>query len=146
MNKVTIAGIAQSDANDDRTLILLSVNYNNNIFPWFIRMPRDFVGSFQDFIGSKESSIYSDVAAKLQTWSDLNPKTREVVDYDTGETLTIPIEMLEVVKPTYPDYYVLRAREYPAMSEQLDAFWKGGAVADAMKEKIAAIKTKYPKT
>jgi len=146
MNKVTIAGIAQSDANDDRTLILLSVNYNNNIFPWFIRMPRDFVGSFQDFIGSKESSIYSDVAAKLQTWSDLNPKTREVVDYDTGETLTIPIEMLEIVKPTYPDYYVLRAREYPAMSEQLDAFWKGGAAADAMKEKIAAIKTKYPKT
>ena len=146
MNKVTIAGIAQSDANDDRTLILLSVNYNNNVFPWFIRMPRDFVGSFQDFIDSKESSIYSDVAAKLQTWSDLNPKTREVVDYDTGETLTIPIEMLEVVKPTYPDYYVLRGREYPAMSEQLDAFWKGGAAADAMKEKIAAIKTKYPKT
>lgn len=146
MNKVTIAGIAQSDANDDRTLILLSVNYNNNVFPWFIRMPRDFVGSFQDFIDSKESSIYSDVAAKLQTWSDLNPKTREVVDYDTGETLTIPIEMLEIVKPTYPDYYVLRAREYPAMSEQLDAFWKGGAAADAMKEKIAAIKTKYPKT
>jgi len=146
MNKVTITGIAQSDANDDRTLILLSVNYNNNVFPWFIRMPRDFVGSFQDFIDSKESSIYSDVAAKLQTWSDLNPKTREVVDYDTGETLTIPIEMLEIVKPTYPDYYVLRAREYPAMSEQLDAFWKGGAAADAMKEKIAAIKTKYPKT
>lgn len=146
MNKVTIAGIAQSDANDDRTLILLSVNYNNNVFPWFIRMPRDFVGSFQDFIDSKESSIYSDVGAKLQTWSDLNPKTREVVDYDTGETLTIPIEMLEIVKPTYPDYYVLRAREYPAMSEQLDAFWKGGAAADAMKEKIAAIKTKYPKT
>ena len=146
MSEVTITGIAQSDANDDRTLILLSVNYNNNIFPWSIRMPRDFVGSFQDFIISKESAIYSDVASKLQTWNDLTPKTREVVDHDTGETLIIPIEMLEIVKPTYPDYYVLRTREYPAMREQLDAFWKGGAAADAMKDKIAAIKTKYPKT
>lgn len=146
MNEIRLTGIGQSDASDDRTPLFLSVNYNNNIFPWSIRMPRDFVGSFQDFIDSKKSSILSDVAAKMQTWSDLNPKTREVLDHDTGETLTIPIEMLDVVKPTYPDYYVLRAREYPAMREQLDAFWKGGDSADAMRDKITAIKTKYPKT
>lgn len=146
MNEVTITGIASSDANDDRTLILLSVNYNNNIFPWSIRMTKGFNGSFSDFISAKANSIYADIDSKLQTWNNLYPKTREIIEDDTNQVITIPITREEIVKPTYPDYYVLRAREYPAIVEQLDAVWKGGSSEESMRNKIAEIKAKYPKS
>jgi hypothetical protein len=42
-------------------------------------------------------------------------------------------------------YAEKRALEYPPLSEQMDAFWKGGAEAEAMKAKINAVKIKYPK-
>lgn len=38
-----------------------------------------------------------------------------------------------------------RQQEYPSIGDQLDALWKGGSAADAMLEKIQAVKTKYPK-
>lgn len=145
MNDVRVVGIAQSDALDDRTLILLSVSYNGENFSWSIRMPRNFIGSFQDFANSKAESIYEDIALKLQTWNDLDPKTREVLDHDTNTTYPVPISREEIVKPTYPDYYILRAKEYPRIEEQLDAFWKGELALETMKNTIANIKSKYPK-
>jgi hypothetical protein len=42
-------------------------------------------------------------------------------------------------------YSQKRESEYPQIGDQLDAMWKGGAEADAMKAKIDAIKAKYPK-
>lgn len=33
----------------------------------------------------------------------------------------------------------------PRLSEQMDAFWKGGTAADAMHQRIVDIKNKYPK-
>jgi hypothetical protein len=44
------------------------------------------------------------------------------------------------------EYARNRAPEYPSITDQLDALWKGGAEADAMKAKIVAIKSKYPKS
>ena len=38
-----------------------------------------------------------------------------------------------------------RDREYPPMGDQLDALWKGGADADAMKATIATVKATHPK-
>ena len=38
-----------------------------------------------------------------------------------------------------------RAAEYPAIGDQLDALWKGGADAEAMLAKVQAVKIKYPK-
>ncbi len=38
-----------------------------------------------------------------------------------------------------------RRQEYPALTDQLDALWKGGAEAEAMKATIQAIKAKHPK-
>jgi hypothetical protein len=35
--------------------------------------------------------------------------------------------------------------EYPLIGDQLDALWKGGAEAEAMKAKIQEVKAKYPK-
>jgi hypothetical protein len=42
-------------------------------------------------------------------------------------------------------YDIKRQMEYPPIEDQLDAFWKGGAEAEAMKAKIDAVKAKYPK-
>ena len=39
----------------------------------------------------------------------------------------------------------LRAAEYPTVQDQLDAIWKGGVEMQAMRMKVAAVKTKYPK-
>lgn len=38
-----------------------------------------------------------------------------------------------------------RLMDYPPIGDQLDALWKGGAEAEAMKAKIQAVKAKYPK-
>ena len=43
------------------------------------------------------------------------------------------------------DYAVRRAAEYPPIADQLDALWKGGADAEAMRAKVQAVKAKYPK-
>ncbi len=38
-----------------------------------------------------------------------------------------------------------RAAAYPPIGDQLDALWKGGAEADAMKAMVMAVKAMYPK-
>lgn len=48
-------------------------------------------------------------------------------------------------KPPAPTYADLRRAEYPPIGDQLDALWKGGAEAAAMKAVIDGIKAKYPK-
>lgn len=47
--------------------------------------------------------------------------------------------------PPAPTYAELRRAEYPPIGDQLDALWKGGAEAAAMKAVIDGIKAKYPK-
>ena len=42
-------------------------------------------------------------------------------------------------------YAQKRALEYPPVTDQLDAVWKGGADAEAMRARIEEIKNKYPK-
>jgi hypothetical protein len=42
-------------------------------------------------------------------------------------------------------YIAKRQAEYPAIGDQLDALWKGGAEAEAMLAKVQAVKQKYPK-
>lgn len=43
------------------------------------------------------------------------------------------------------DWYNLREDAYPPIKDQLDAAWKGGEEAEAMKQLILSIKEKYPK-
>ena len=38
-----------------------------------------------------------------------------------------------------------RRSDYPPITDQLDALWKGGADADTMRAKVMAIKARYPK-
>ena len=41
-------------------------------------------------------------------------------------------------------YQVLRRTEYPSLADQLDALWKGGEAMELMRQRILAIKEKYP--
>ena len=43
------------------------------------------------------------------------------------------------------DYAAQRAAAYPPVVDQLDALWKGGDAADAMRAKILEVKAKFPK-
>ncbi len=42
-------------------------------------------------------------------------------------------------------YKSKRANEYPPITDQLDALWKGGDAAAEMLAKVQAVKSKYPK-
>lgn len=42
-------------------------------------------------------------------------------------------------------YDQLRREHYPTVQEQLEALWEGGAAAEAMRSRIAAIKSRFPK-
>ena len=43
------------------------------------------------------------------------------------------------------EYQRKRVKEYPSITDQLDALWKGGDAAEEMLAKVQAVKTKYPK-
>jgi len=42
-------------------------------------------------------------------------------------------------------YIAKRVAEYPTISDQLDALWKGGDAQTEMLAKVMAVKAKYPK-
>lgn len=44
-----------------------------------------------------------------------------------------------------PDWAAKRRQAYPSLADQLDALWKGGEAADAMRLQVLAVKTKIPK-
>lgn len=43
------------------------------------------------------------------------------------------------------DHAALRRTEYPSIADQLDALWKGGEAAEAMRQRVLAVKAKYQK-
>lgn len=43
------------------------------------------------------------------------------------------------------DYAKRRKDEYPNLGDQLDAIWKGGDAAETMRQKVLAVKEKFPK-
>lgn len=43
------------------------------------------------------------------------------------------------------DYAQRRRDEYPSLADQLDAFWKGGEEAEAMRKRVLAVKARFPK-
>ena len=107
-------------------------------------MPPTYTESFQAFVDLKEQAVYDDITNKLQEWNALTPKTKEIQNIE-GETITVDISREEIVCPTYPDYYVKRAMEYPTPANQLDAYWKGSPYRENMQAIIEEIKLKYPK-
>lgn len=144
MNEIAIVGISSNDNDDKRTNIFLKVTHNDEIFDWNIRMHPSFEGSFQDYVDQNIDNIHADINLKLEQWNNLNPKVQEIENY-LGQKVFVEIKKTDIVKPTYPDYYIIRQKEYPSINEQLDAFWKGGVHQTDMYNKILQIKTKYSK-
>ena len=77
--------------------------------------------------------------------------TRAVVDgHDNAGVLPTKVEIqAEMVwlQAEYDAQAYARSRksEYPDIGDQLDALWKGGEEADAMKIIVNQVKAKYPK-
>ena len=58
----------------------------------------------------------------------------------------VEIDMAAVAAWVDPKAYQRqRAAEYPPITEQLDALWKGGEAAAEMLAKVQAVKSKHPK-
>ena len=141
---IALGGIASNLPNEERGLAYLRVEHNGKTYDWQLFIPPG--ADLSAYIASKEAAIKADIDAKEAAWAALTPKTREIPDPFGGEPTIVDIDKSEIVRPDNPDYYALRRAEYPALGEQLDALWKGGAAAAAMTAKIAEIKAKYPKT
>jgi hypothetical protein len=146
MSEVALTGLASNIEGEERALAYLEVNHNDTTYNWQIFVPKS-VENLSDFIESSKQAILDDIDAKELAWAQLDPKTRTVPDPMTGESIESPVGKEEIVKPSIPDYYALRRNEYPALSDQLDAMWKGlGSQAFLdMQSRIAAVKAKYPK-
>ena len=44
------------------------------------------------------------------------------------------------------DYAARRRGEYPSIEDQLDALWKGGTDVDEMRQRVLAVKQRFPKS
>jgi hypothetical protein len=67
--------------------------------------------------------------------------TREQADAIINEKFQ-PVREELMGKLSYADK---RFMEYPSIGDQLDALWKGGNEAEAMRLRVLAVKEKYPK-
>lgn len=140
---ISLEGLQSGIANEERAVAILKVEHNGQTYDWSLYIPPNV--DLSEYINSKESEIYADIDLKESQWAALTPKTRETVDPFTGETQTFEINKSEIVKPDFPDYYAKRRAEYPPLSDQLDAMWKGGNALNDMLQKINEVKSKYPK-
>ena len=62
-----------------------------------------------------------------------------------GETVEEGEYAPEKASPVELTYAGKRALDYPSITDQLDALWKGGEEMIAMQQKIMAVKAAYPK-
>lgn len=140
---VSLEGLASNIDGEERGLAYLKVQHNGQSYDWQIFVPPG--EDLSAFLAAKEAAIKADIDAKEAAWAALTPKTREIPDPMTGETMIVDIDKSEIVRPDVPDYYAKRRAEYPSLAEQLGAMWKGGDAAAEMAKKIEAVKAKYPK-
>jgi hypothetical protein len=146
MSEILLTGLASNLPNENRALAYIDVQHNEKTYNWQIFIPNN-IDNIDEFLQSSKQSILNDIDSKEAEWESLDPKTITVEDPMTGQSIDVPINKEQIVKPSIPDYYALRRDEYPSLGDQLDAMWKGldsQAFSD-MQSKIAAVKAKYPK-
>jgi len=141
---ISLEGLMSPGGDETRALAMVRVVHNEQTYDWQIFVPNGV--DLSAFITDSEATVKAQIDAKEAAWEALDPKTREIDDPMTGETITQDIPKDEIVRPDIPDYYAKRRAEYPSIGDQLDAFWKGGDAAAAMLAKIQVVKDKYPKT
>ena len=140
---ISLEGLMSGIQGEERALAQVKVEHNGQTYDWELFVPAD--ANLSEYVANAEATVKAQIDAKEAVWEALDPKTRTIDDPITGETITVDIEKSEIVRPDIPDYYAKRRAEYPAIGDQLDAFWKGGDAATAMLAKIQAVKDKYPK-
>ena len=142
---ISLEGLLTVGGNEDRALADIKVEYNDTTYLWKIYIPQGTV-DLGLFLEASKSKIEADIDTKEAEWAALDPKTRTFVDPFTNETTVVDIQKDEIVKPTIPDYYALRRNEYPMVTKQLDALWKGPGSSDyeALQNEILQVKQKYP--
>lgn len=141
---ITITGI-QSIDQEDRALLSIKINYNQNDYDWKIFLPNN-ISNIDSYVSSIQSKLEQIIDKKELEWQNLDPKTKTIQDAD-GTLIVVPINKDEIVRPDIPDYYALRRNEYPPIAEQLDAVWKGPQSNEYknIQQKILDVKLKYPK-
>ena len=143
MTTVSLEGLQSGVTGEDRAIAILKADHNGQTYDWQIFVP---VGAdLSEFINGCAPRVVAEIDAKEAEWAALTPKTREIEDPFTGEKQTVDIDKSEVVRPEIPDYYAKRRAEYPTLGDQMDEQWKGGDAAEAMRQKVLAVKAKYPK-
>lgn len=140
---ISLEGLMSVGGDETRALAMLKVTHKGETYDWQAFVPANT--ALDDFLTQVEPKVKAEIDAKEAAWAALTPKTREIEDPMTGETTTVDIPKDEIVRPEVPDYYAKRRAEYPALGDQLDAFWKGGQAEVDMYAKIQAVKAKYPK-
>jgi hypothetical protein len=71
---------------------------------------------------------------------DRNPVT-QTVRYERVDDVVF--ERVEGLRDMV--WWQSRVRNYPRISDQLDAIWKGGEEMEAMRQRVLAVKEKWPK-
>jgi hypothetical protein len=129
---------------EDRDIAKLEVQHLGNTYEWAAYVPRGI--DLNQSLANLENKIYADIEAKEALWAT-HPKTKTIVNPFTGENNTVEVQKEEIVCPDMPDYYARRRAEYPPISDQLDAVWRGLDSPEylAMEGKILEVKNKYPK-
>ena len=94
--------------------------------------------------------------AEWYQWAVTNRIPPDYISHGDVDVASIPTDRsarrqwtflngIQVAPPTLADVQQARASAYPHMGDQLDALWKGGAEAEAMKALVMAVKAMYPK-
>lgn len=130
---------------EERALANIKVVVDGQTYDWQIFVPKN-ITNLDDFLQTQLSIIQQDIRTKELQWQNLTPKTR-IVEGAKGESIEVPINKSEIVRPNIPDYSAQRRMEYPSIYDQLDALWKGSSSTDyqSIKNSIDQIKSKYPK-
>lgn len=141
---IAVTGISDGNKDDDRLVVFLKVTHLEKEYDWFIRIPPNTL-DWREYVNLQESAILADIEKKEQEWELVKDTVKYETESLTGQQFEVRPTRDDIVRPTYPDYYILRKQEYPSLAEQMDAYWKGGDSLAEMQDKILGIKQKYPK-
>lgn len=143
---ITSVAIGPTSPNETRLLLYITIEYNSNTYNWAIFGPPQPEVDINNYLTIAQPKIELEIDTKEAEWAALDPKTK-VIQNEAGDDITVDIPKEEIVRPTIPDYYAMRRAEYPTLTDQLGAVFKGPTSPDFldMLVKIEAVKAKYPK-
>lgn len=145
---ITLAGLLSNlEPGEPRAMAYLDVVYNNQAYSWQSYVPTN-ITNLEQFLLDIAPRIEQEIATKEAEWTNLDPKTKIVVDALTHEETVQDIQKEEIVRPDIPDYYAKRRQHYPDIKDQLDALWKGAGSQDYANtlNNIDSVKSQFPKT